>query len=83
MLFTPAHIKIKHNIECALYTHRQSASKLASIRRYLADQRIISPSEYNHPLKQAVLIIMDAEISLGDCTSSLCRYERVEGKVRL
>ena len=83
MKFTPAHIEVVHNAACNLHINRMAVRKQERILAYLKDARMVAPTEWNDGLKAAVLTVMDAQISLGDCTSDLCRYRKVAGKVRL
>jgi hypothetical protein len=83
MTFTPAHSKVIHNVECDLHVNRKAVRKLESILEYLKEARMVAPTEQNAALKMAVLIVMNAQIEMGDCTSNLCRFVRVAGKVVL
>lgn len=83
MKFTPAHSKVIHNVECSLYVNRLAIRKLESVLAYLKDERLTASSEWNAGLKMAILAVMDAQIAMGDCTSSLCRFVKVAGKVVL
>ena len=83
MKFVAAHVKVMHNVTCNLHINRAAVGKQERILAYLKDARMVASTEWNEGLKAAVLAIMDAQISLGDCTSDLCRYRKVAGKVRL
>ena len=83
MIFTPAHVAVTHHPECNLFENRKSIEKLDHVEMYLKLARMTCPSEYSSGYKKALLIVMDASISFGDCTSTLCHYHKIGGKVRL